>query len=418
MTKARRILVLTLSFGSGHVRAARAVACELKRLAPAAEVRVLDALEGARLPFRALYVWPYRLMLRHAPWLWKKFFESRVARRAEGTAPAWGFRSGCPRVFEEIESFEPDTIVAVEVAACEMAVIARRARLTDARIVNVITDHEAEPVWVKPEVALYSVADERVREQLCGWGAARASVVVAGIPTDAAFAVSHDASATRARLGIEDGSPLVLLMGGGQGPTRMDEVAARLCRARVPMCVVAIAGGDRRARRRLGRIKQECDVGEIKQQGSAGRIKSEGITKSEGSVSLRVLGWTEEVAALMQASAILVTKPGGLTLSEAARCGLPVVMFDGIPGPETLNAERFASAGAGLFTRDAGEAAAAVERLLLDERARAEMSSRSRKLARPRATEEVARLILNDGDEVIGFDKDGVAFERQHRMTA
>jgi processive 1,2-diacylglycerol beta-glucosyltransferase len=394
MTKARRILVLTLSFGSGHVRAARAVACELKRLAPDAEVRTLDALEGSGLIFRALYVWPYRAMLMYAPSLWKKFFESRVARRAEGTAPAWGFRRGCPRVFEEIERFGPDCIVAVEVAACEMAAIARRARMTEARIVNVITDHEAEPVWVKPEVALYAVADERVREQLCAWGAARSRIVVAGIPTDAAFAVSHDTRATRARFGAGEGSPLVLLMGGGQGPTRMDEVAARLCRGRVPMCVVAIAGGDARARRRLGRIKPRGDVG------------------------LRVLGWTDEVAALMHAAALLVTKPGGLTLSEAARCGLPVVMFDGIPGPETLNAERFASAGAGVVTRGADETAAVVERLLLDEPARAEMSARSRQLARPRAAEEVARLVLNEQDEVINFNRDCAAFERGHRMTA
>ncbi|MDQ3817978.1 MAG: hypothetical protein M3362_09825, partial [Acidobacteriota bacterium] len=250
-----KILVLTLSFGAGHVRAARAVAEELKRRAPQAEVHLLDALARCRPLFRAFYVWPYWVMVRHAPALWKRFFERRVAKRHEGTAPAWAFRYGCPEVFDEIEKFKPDTIVAAEVAACEMAVIAKREGKTSARVINVITDHEAEPVWVKPEVNSFVVADERVRGQLCAWGAAAEKITVSGIPTDERFTVAHDPSATRERLGIKDERPLVLLMGGGCGPTRMDQIAARLCETDLPMHLVAVAGNDSRVLRRLNRIR-------------------------------------------------------------------------------------------------------------------------------------------------------------------
>src|SRR5436309_3945345 len=105
MKEAPRILVLTLSFGSGHVRAAQAVAGELKRLAPCAEVLVLDALQNSRALFRALYVLPYRVMVRYAPALWKRFFEARMKRRHAQTAPAWAFRSGCPEVFAALARF-------------------------------------------------------------------------------------------------------------------------------------------------------------------------------------------------------------------------------------------------------------------------------------------------------------------------
>jgi len=128
-----RVLVLTLSFGSGHVRAAEAVARELARQAPGADVRVVDALADSRALFRACYVWPYWVMVRRAPALWERFFNARVARMDEHTAPAWALRWGCPRVFKSIAEFEPDVIVAAEVAACELAVLARRAGLTAAR---------------------------------------------------------------------------------------------------------------------------------------------------------------------------------------------------------------------------------------------------------------------------------------------
>lgn len=386
MKEAPRILVLTLSFGSGHVSAAHAVAVELKRLAPRAEVLVLDALENSRLLFRALYVWPYWLMVRYAPALWKRFFERRVKRKHKQTAPAWAFRRGCPEVFATIHRLRPETIVACEVAACEMAVIMKRAHLTEARIVNVITDHEAEPVWVKEEIESYAVATEGVRAQLCEWGAAAERVLATGIPIAPEFNLETDASTERTRFGIKDERPLVLLMGGGQGPTRMDQIAARLSQQATAMHLVAIAGRDTRARKKLERVGSNCEF------------------------DLCVLGWTESVAPLMRAASLLVTKPGGLTLTEASQCALPVIMFDAIPGPETLNAEHFAARGAGLMTHNVDETVAAIEKLLRDEEWRKAMSVRSKRLARPIAATEIARLVL-DGSSA-------VAARREERMTA
>jgi processive 1,2-diacylglycerol beta-glucosyltransferase len=138
------------------------------------------------------------------------------------------------------------------------------------------------------------------------------------------------------------------------------------------MHIVAIAGRDAQVEKRLRRIKPRDRA------------------------RLHVLGWTENVASLMQAASLLVTKPGGLTLAEAARCALPVIMYDGIPGPETLNAERFASAGAGIVTSYANETATAVENLLQDKRVLTAMSLRAKRLARPDAATAIASLALID----------------------
>src|SRR5712692_2891286 len=121
-----RILVLPLSFGSGHLRASHAIAKELKDMAPRADVRVVDALADCRSLFRACYEWPYWFMLRYAPALWDRLNTARLEHKYERTAPAWAFRLGCPKVFEAIKDFGPDVIVAAEVAACEIAVIARQ----------------------------------------------------------------------------------------------------------------------------------------------------------------------------------------------------------------------------------------------------------------------------------------------------
>jgi processive 1,2-diacylglycerol beta-glucosyltransferase len=371
-----KILVLTLSFGSGHIRAAEAVADELGRQAPVSNVIMVDALAECRWLFRACYVWPYWLMLRYAPWLWDRFSTARVNQKHTGTAPAWAFRVGCPKVFSTIKSFNPDVIVAAEVAACEMAVIARRLGLTRAPIISVITDYEAEPIWVQPEVDVFTVPDESVRAELISWGAPASRILICGIPVDPAFDAVHNSKAVRLRYGITGNAPLVLLMGGGMGPTRMHRVVEHLCDTNVPMHIVAIAGKDKRALRKLERVNVKAPQ------------------------SLRVVGWTDEVAALMQTATLLVTKPGGLTISEAALCSLPVVFFDPIPGAEFINAKRMVDARAALITLGPVETARVTIDLVRNSEAHEAMALQARKMARPKARAEIAALALGLLDSV------------------
>src|SRR5262249_58460107 len=98
----------------------------------------------------------------------------------------------------------------------------------------------------------------------------------------------------RTRFEIPPDRPMVLLMGGGMGPTRMDLVAEAICGSGNEVQVVAVTGHDAIVRARLARV--------------APRVNG----------SLTVLGWVDDVAALMKAATVLVTKPGGLTTAEAA----------------------------------------------------------------------------------------------------
>ena len=368
MNEKPRILVLTLSFGAGHISAANSVASEISKQIPDANVRMIDALENCSLFFRVFYVWTYWVLIRYAPRVWERFFNSRIERRDEQTAPVWMWRKGCGKVFDEIQTFQPDLIVAAEVGASEIAVIARRENLTNAQIINVITDFEAEPIWIKPEISAYAAPSEEVRKQLENWGAGKEKIKVCGIPLNSSFSAIHDAQQTKAHFGF-DARPIVLLMGGGMGPTRMHEVAARLLQNGENLQIVALPGKDKRANAALKKLQN---------------------TKT---VSLSVISWTNEVAALMQAADILATKPGGVTLSEAAACGVPLVLFDQIPGPEAANVERFSAAEAAVVTRDSDETASEILRLLRERENLNRMAANARKLARNDAANAVAELV-------------------------
>src|SRR5215813_5943895 len=370
--KSPHILVLTLSFGSGHVRAAEAIASEILRQVPNAEVVTIDALVDSGFLFRAGYVWPYWAMVRYAPRLWDRLFTRRLSQRHSSTVPHWIFEFGCPEVFKAIANFRPDTIVATEVGACEIASIARGKGITTARIVNVITDYETEPVWVQPEVDVYAVADKHVCNQLSDWRVPLERIVVCGIPTDREFQIRQDVQKTRAKYKLSNDAPIILVMGGGMGPTRMDHVVAFLTASAKRIQIVAVTGHDKRTLRRIEAFEPSTPA------------------------TVRVLGWTNDLPALMQMASVLITKPGGLTTAEATVSALALVMFDPIPGPECRNAQRLVEKGAGILTSAAGEAATVALLLLDDESLRRRMSANAKRLARPDATAAVARLALND----------------------
>ncbi len=174
-------------------------------------------------------------------------------------------------------------------------------------------------------------------------------------------------------------------MGGGMGPTRMDEVARQLGESKVPMHIVAVTGHDQRVRRKLENLNAKAPV------------------------RLQVLGWTDDAAALMQAATILVTKPGGLTIAEAALCSLPTIFFDPIPGAEFVNAKRMVDAGAAVISKGASETSSMVVELLRNEPSRRVMSLRASKMARPNARREIAQHVL---------DLATPAKEMSRRMTA
>jgi processive 1,2-diacylglycerol beta-glucosyltransferase len=162
----------------------------------------------------------------------------------------------------------------------------------------------------------------------------------------------------------------------------MDEVATELCRADVALQIVAVAGHDERAHRRLERLRGEYTA-----------------KHSSSPVALHVVGWTDEIASLMRAAAVLVTKPGGVTTSEAVACTLPCVLFDAIPGPEQQNARRFVEAGAAIETRGSRATAHAALAIVRDENLRARMSASTSRLARPDAASTIARLALDTARE-------------------
>src|SRR2546428_6012147 len=121
-----RVVILTLSFGSGHVRAAEVVQRALLDGGEDVEVRTIDALELARSWFLTLYVRPYWWMLANAPWMWRWLFERRGKKVYCVAAPPPLFPRGCAGGLPQIKEFAPPPGIATGGGAAGNAALGGR----------------------------------------------------------------------------------------------------------------------------------------------------------------------------------------------------------------------------------------------------------------------------------------------------
>jgi processive 1,2-diacylglycerol beta-glucosyltransferase len=362
----KKIAVLTLSVGAGHVRAAQVIERALMDGEEPVQARMLDALDLAQVWFTKLYVQPYWWMLRHAPVLWRRLFERRQRNRHSATAPTWVFRHGCAGVLRELKEFDPHLVIATEVGAAEMAALGKRDGRFSAPILAVQTDFQSEPPWVQREIDFHCVGSDEAKSELIGWGVSPNRVLACGIPIDPAFAFSYERAELLKALGLREEDPVVLVMGGGMGPAPLDQIIRRLELCGTTLQVLAVTGHDTVMKARVESLR--------------GKV----------ALDLRVFGWTDNIPELMAVADVLVTKPGGLTTSEALAMNLPMVLTHPIPGPEERHLRYLERHGVALGARQLEEIPSLVNRILISPGERDEMVRRARELARPDAADAVA----------------------------
>ena len=364
----KRIFILTLSVGTGHLRAAEVLQRALYDCIDPVEVRLLDVLKVARSWFLMVYVHSYWWMLRRAPGVWRWLFERRQKKLHRATAPHWVFRRGCKKVLEELKAYAPNLVIADEIGAVEIAALGKREGWFHAPLLAVQTDFQTEPPWVQPEVDVYCVGSEEARSQLVNWGTSPNRILVCGIPVDPVFALPQDRSELRRALGLDAHRPVVLVMGGGMGPAPLAAIVEKLELCRFPLQVLAVAGHDRVIKQTLERLSGTLTL------------------------DLHVFGWTDTIPELMAAADLLITKPGGLTSAEALSAGLPLIVTHPIPGPEERHVRYLMQQGVAVEAQTLEEIPRAVTRMLSKPEALAEMSRRQKDLARPDSAHAIAQV--------------------------
>jgi UDP-N-acetylglucosamine:LPS N-acetylglucosamine transferase len=313
------VLVISASMGAGHDGAARQLAARLDRAGHDSEVR--DFLDSGPLRIGRALRRGYQFELQHAPFAYEATY--RLWYRLPWLCPlvSWLVTALTRRrVLRWIRQFEASVVVSTYPLATLCLGRLRKARRLAIPTVNFITDFGVHPLWVHPGIDLnLAVHDEPARMvvQRTGKAAVACGPAVSDSFNPGALPSRQQA---RAALGLRPSDRAVLVVAGSWGVGGVESTWQAISRDG-RFTPVVVCGRDERLRLAVAALAE------------AGAGKSV------------VLGWTEDMPALMSGCDALVENAGGLTSFEAMRAGLPVVSFQPIAGHGRENTTRMHAAG-------------------------------------------------------------------------
>ena len=364
-----RVLVLSASAGAGHLRAGEAVEAACRMRFPGSQVRHVDALTLTPAPFRRMYSRGYLDFVARAPGLFGVLYEH--TNRPPRNPAADKIRLALDRLnttafVKFVKTFDPHVICHTHFLPAEIVGHERRKRRIAAPDTVVVTDFEVHRFWLCRGAGGYCVAREENRVHLEALGVPGHEIQVTGIPIDPVFSEKPDRALLRKKHGVEGEMPTILVLCGGFGVGPMEALVRNLWGALTNARLVIVTGRNEALREKLSALARRAPA------------------------PTRVLGYTREMHEWMALADLAVTKPGGLTTSEALAVGLPLVVANPIPGQETRNAIMLYEEGVAISGENPYTIGPRVASLLAAPERLREMRRKAAALARPQAAHVVA----------------------------
>ena len=368
----RRLLILSVSAGAGHVRAAQALEAAARATDPPLQATHLDLLTLVPKEFSKLYGEQYIKLVEKLPQLWSYLYAKtdRPTRDSlVGKLKRAAEQLNTRKLDAEIARLKPDVILCTHFLPAELLSRARARGEALPPLWVQVTDFDVHALWVHDHVDRYCVASDEVAFRLADRGVPREKISVTGIPVMPQFATPLSRATCAAEIGIDPQRFTVLMMAGGAGVGSLDDLAMRLLALPGELQLVALAGRNADLLRRLQDLAKR----------NPGRLFP--------------LGFTTTVERLMSTADLVVTKPGGLSVSECLAKARPMLLVSPIPGQEERNADYLLEAGAAVKAVDGATLVYKLSRLLAEPARLEKMSEAAHGIARPHAARDVIALL-------------------------
>lgn len=344
-----KAIIFSASTGGGHMSASRAINEYLKE--KNIETKMVDTLKYISPLLNKTVTETYDFIAKHYPQIWKMMYNTSNGKTVNKILTSIN-NIISRKLLPLLKSFKPDVIITTHPFATEMISKLKSLQKIGIPLICVMTDYAPHRTWINPCVDAYIVANEGMLEPMVKMGVKENNIYPFGIPVDEEFFSKKNKSKILKDLGLSEEIPTVLIMSGSCGYANMEEIYRKMQKLDVDFQIIIITGknqklynkmqslinksnADRRSKRLIPKLAKHMNFSNL-------RVIKKFVNKSENfdqTKTTKIIYFTNEVSKYMAAADLIITKPGGLTVSEALACDLPMALFDAIPGQEEENAD-------------------------------------------------------------------------------
>ena len=377
------MLILTAATGGGHVRAASALKEYMEKRIAGCRIDIVDALKYINPLVEKLITGTYLQAIRSIPGVYGKLYDlsekdESISGMVRDLMEYW---HGCIVL---LNMLVPTPLFALIPYRCRWSANETKGTL-DAPAIGIVTDYTNHFFWKLDEIDALVVAHDCIRDDMIRIGIREEIIHTCGIPVYEHFTSDPqpEKKFLLKKIGF-DNKPTILIMGGSLGFGNMSGIFSSLLKLKRDIQIIAVAGHNKRLKDRLDKISRHS------------RKKT------------KILGYTDNISELMGVADLIVTKPGGITISEALVRKLPLIIVTPIPGQEERNARFLVNSNAAYRLSQSEDMETVLRKTLDRPDVLQKMSEAAGKLAKPRACEDImalVKMLMNMHPEVLSVSR-------------
>lgn len=374
----KKILIFYASYGGGHLTAAKSIENYLKQNYSNTSIELIDCMKYINKPIEKITTAAYREMAKKLPWAWGKIYsDSQKGPLAHITTRSNKIMA--IKLLRLLREKQPDLIISTHPFGSQMCSYLKRKEKIHAKIATIMTDFAPHDQWLigKEYTDYYFVAHNKMKDYLKLQNIEDNKIFATGIPISSRFLEDFDTNAILKSFGLEPNKQTILFFAGGEfglGKNQTINIFECIVNNFKNIQMVAIAGKNEKMKKQFEYIVNLC-----------GRENS-----------IKVLPFTDKVPELMHISDLVITKPGGLTVTESLASNLPILVINPIPGQEEENAEFLEENRIAIWLKKKDDVEQVLNNLLNNKEKLLEMKENTKKLANKYAARDICKILMDN----------------------
>ena len=365
------ILFLSVSTGGGHMNAAKAVKETIASKYPNAKCLIVDTLRYISPLLNKLIVGSYLSMVRNAPDFYGGLYKLSEYNKGISSLTSTSSKLIARYLTDLIKDFCPSIIVCTHTFPLQMVSFLKEKNVISVPIVAVVTDYVNHPFWNLHNIDALVVPGNHVKRDMIKTGIPKGIIYPFGIPLSEDFIYKNDKAEMRRTLQLDD-KLTALIMGGSLGIRSVYNSFKLLMNSKKDIQILIVTGENNKLRKK---IQQELLNYPLNQQDM-----------------VRILGYTNNVSNLMDAADFIITKAGGMTISEALAKELPIFLISPMSGQEERNTSFLVNSGAAVTISSKEDIDNILDNTIYNPEQLERIKQKGKLLARPNASYDTVKL--------------------------
>ena len=374
------ILLFYASYGSGHLSAATAIEQYIRENYPDAKTLKIDCVEYINKSINKISTSAYKSIILKTPVLWGQVYKL-LKNDTILDITQFSNRFMAKKIFTLFEDFEPDLVISCHPLGGQITSFLKSHKKTNCKLATVMTDFASHKQWLigKDYTDYFFVSNIEMKTSLISEGIYPNKIYVSGIPISPNFYKNYNKENIYKSLNIEKNKKNIIFFGGGSlglsSSSNIQAILTSLLQATDESYQIIIISG-----------KNQKLYNDFQKT----------INNTYHKSQIKLIDFTTELPELLPITSFVITKPGGLTITECISTNVPIILINPIPGQEKENAQYIADTKMGIWIKTNKPTSEYFQEIFNDTKLIEEIKENQKKYSHINSTKNICDILINE----------------------